>query len=62
MMREAYRLEKTGIERGVKSHNDGGLDKKLCIAFIYMGKRKVLPGLDAFRKEIRGLLESMTLS
>ncbi len=34
----------------------------LCIAFLYMGRRKTFPDLEAFREEIRGLMEGMVLS
>ena len=60
MMREAYRLEKKLIVSGAANQRDGGLDGKLCIAFLYMSRKKALPNLDALREEMRGLLGSMT--
>jgi ribonuclease P protein component len=62
MMKEAYRLEKKNIQSDAESRNDGIINGKLCIAFIYMDRKKILPGLEAFRDEIRGLSGGMTFS
>jgi ribonuclease P protein component len=62
MMKEAYRLEKIIIQSDAESQSGCSINGKLCIAFLYMGRKKTLPSLDAFREEIRGLLWSMTFS
>lgn len=62
MMREAYRLEKTLLTVEAEEKNDGRLSEQLCIAFIYIGRRKTLPALEAFSKEISGLMGRMELS
>jgi ribonuclease P protein component len=62
MMREAYRLEKSLAQRRVESTSEGSAVGMLCIAFLYMGRRKTFPNLEAFRVEIRGLMEGMVLS
>jgi ribonuclease P protein component len=62
MMREAYRLEKPLIHSRVWNQHDWSAGGMLCIAFLYMGRRKTFPGLEAFREEIKGLMESMVLS
>jgi len=62
MMREAYRLEQKSTERGAANRREGGQDGKICIAFLYMGRKKTVPGLDAFREEMRGLLAGMIIS
>ena len=62
MMREAYRLEKSSIERRVEVQHEGIAPEQLCIAFLYIGRKKTFPNLDAFREEISKLLHNMTLS
>ena len=62
MMREAYRLEKPLLQIRAESEYEGSVSKMLCIAFLYMGRRKTFPNLDAFREEIRGLMAGMILS
>ncbi len=62
MMREAYRLEKSLIQSRAENPREGSVSGMLCIAFLYMGRRKTFPNLEAFRAEIRGLMESMILS
>jgi ribonuclease P protein component len=62
MMREAYRLEKSLMPGKAEYLREGSGGGMLCIAFIYMGRRKTFPDLDAFREEIRVLMESMVLS
>ncbi|MCX6179871.1 MAG: ribonuclease P protein component [Chlorobiales bacterium] len=61
MMREAYRLEKSCVERSVEFPDKRREQKLLCIAFLYMGRRQTFPDLDAFREEIRRLLQHITL-
>lgn len=62
MMREAYRIEKLSIKRGEEDEQDGAEAKKLCIVFLYTGRKKSLPDLQAFREEISRLMQSMRLS
>ena len=62
MMREAYRLEKSLVKSREVNQHEGGTEIVLCIAFLYMGKRKTFPSLDAFREEIKGLLQGMILT
>lgn len=62
MMREAYRHEKSVLKSREVGQHEGSADGMLCIAFLYMGRRKTSPGLEAFREEIRGLLQGMILS
>lgn len=62
MMREAYRLEKSLIPGRAENLCEGSAGGMLCIAFLYMGRRKTFPNLEAFREEIRVLMESMILS
>lgn len=62
MMREAYRLEKPLVESRAESEHEGSASEMLCIAFLYMGRRKTFPDLEAFREEIRGLMAGMILS
>jgi ribonuclease P protein component len=62
MMREAYRLEKSLIPGRAESQHEECGEGMLCIAFLYMGRRKTFPNLEEFREEIRGLLERMVLS
>ncbi len=62
MMREAYRLEKHAVAMDLNRLHHDGLNERICIAFLYMGRRKTLPGLLAFREEIRGLIASMVFS
>jgi ribonuclease P protein component len=62
MMREAYRLEKPLLQCEAESRHEGSASGMLCIAFLYMGRRKTFPGLEAFREEIRGLMEGLVLS
>jgi ribonuclease P protein component len=61
MMREAYRLEKSLVKNNVESQNEGNKSGTLCIAFLYMGRRKTFPDFEAFREEIRGLIEGIVL-
>jgi ribonuclease P protein component len=61
MMREAYRLEKSLLQ----SKKDPSCDDRnemLCIVFLYMGRKKTFPDLEAFREEIRVLMGNMILS
>jgi ribonuclease P protein component len=62
MMREAYRLEKSQEQSRAVHQHEGSAEAVLCIAFLYMGRRKTFPNLDAFREEIKGLLQGMELS
>ena len=62
MMREAYRLEKSLATSRTEYLREGSVGGMLCIAFLYMGRRKTFPNLEAFRVEIRGLMEGMVLS
>jgi len=62
MMREAYRLEKSCLECRVEFPHDGIVHGLLCIAFIYTGRKQTFPNLDAFRVEVRKLLQNMSLS
>ncbi len=62
MMREAYRLERPFLQRRAESEHEGSSREMLCIAFLYMGRRKTFPNLDAFREEIRRLMAGMILS
>jgi ribonuclease P protein component len=62
MMREAYRLEKSLLLSRAESRQEESASGMLCIAFLYMGRRKTFPGLEAFREEIRGLMAGMALS
>jgi len=59
MMREAYRLERSSLACDARYDKDGETGRKLCIAFIYMSRRKNFPGLGAFRDEIRELMASL---
>ena len=59
LMREAYRLEKLTVTRG---EQDGAELKRLCIVFLYTGRKKTIPDLPAFREEISRLMQSMRLS
>ena len=59
MMREAYRLEKPLIQSRADNQHEGCASEMLCIAFLYIGRRKTFPDLETFREEIRGLLEGM---
>jgi ribonuclease P protein component len=59
MMREAYRLEKPLIQSRADNQHEGSASEMLCIAFLYIGRRKTFPDLETFRVEIRGLLASM---
>jgi ribonuclease P protein component len=62
MMKEAYRIEKSLIPWIGKNPHDDGQDEVLCIAFLYSGSRKTFPDLEAFREEIRRLMQSIKLS
>ena len=62
MMKEAYRLEKSLLQNKAEYTHHSGSSAIFCIAFLYMGKKKTFPDLDAFRKEIRVLMENMILS
>ncbi len=62
MMREAYRLEKSDVELSMGVQHEGSAPEQLCIAFLYTGRKKTFPNLDAFREEISRLLHNMTLS
>ena len=62
MMREAYRLERSSDERRVDFPHKSGAHEQLCIAFLYMGRKKTFPDLEAFREEIRVLMGNMILS
>jgi len=62
MMREAYRLEKSLLQNMAEYRYHGSSCAMLCIAFLYIGRTKFFPDLDAFREEIRVLMERMILS
>jgi len=62
LMREAYRLEKSCMDRSVEFPDEGRAQKLLCIAFLYTGRRQNFPDLDAFREEVRRLLQHITLA
>ncbi len=62
MMREAYRIEKSSVELRMGVHHEGRASEQLCIAFLYTGRKKTFPNLDAFREEISRLLHNMTFS
>ena len=62
MMREAYRLEKSIEVPGAGVQHEGSAPGQLCIAFLYTGRKKTFPNLDAFREEISRLLHNMSLS
>ncbi len=62
MMREAYRLEKSLIQSKEDYSRDGRAGEMLCIVFLYMGRKKTLPDLETFRKEIRVLIGNIILS
>ena len=62
MMREAYRLEKSLAPIRAENLREGSSSGMLCIAFLYTGRRKTFPNLEAFRVEIRGLMEGVVLS
>lgn len=51
LMREAYRLEKP-FPRSLS----GFPAIPFSIAFVYTGKKKAIPGLEAFRSEMRSLM------
>jgi|WetSurMetagenome_2_1015567.scaffolds.fasta_scaffold449517_1 ribonuclease P protein component len=52
LMREAYRLEKPFVR------NSAGTEPRpYSIAFLYTGKKDAVPGLDAFRNELRKLMK-----
>lgn len=58
LMKEAYRHEKAlAIECAGKYAGNG--ERILCIAFMYVGRKKNSPSLENFRKEIRALLEGI---
>ncbi len=62
MMKEAYRLEKSLLQNKAEYPHHSGSCVMLCIAFLYMGRKKTFPDLEAFREEIRVLMENMILS
>ena len=62
MMKEAYRLEKSLLKNNAEYPQHGSSCEMLCVAFLYTGRKKSLPDLDAFREEIRVLMENMILS
>ncbi|EAT58333.1 ribonuclease P protein component, putative [Chlorobium ferrooxidans DSM 13031] len=62
MMREAYRIEKSSVIRSGRDEQDGAEAKRLCIVFLFTGRKKTLPDLQTFREEIRRLMLSMRLS
>ncbi len=62
MMREAYRHEKSLLKSREVSQHEGSAGGMLCIAFLYIGRKKTFPSLEAFREEIRRLLQGMILS
>ena len=61
MMREAYRLEKSSVELKAGVQREGSAPEQLCIAFLYTGRKKTFPNLDAFREEISKLLHNITI-
>ncbi|WP_268896848.1 ribonuclease P protein component [Candidatus Chlorobium masyuteum] len=62
MMREAYRIERSSVIRSSSDEQDGAEAKRLCIVFLFTGRKKTLPELQAFREEIRRLMQGMRLS
>jgi ribonuclease P protein component len=62
MMREAYRIEKSLVPGIGKNPHDDCQGEALCIAFLYSGSRKAFPDLEAFRDEIRKLMQSIKLT
>ena len=62
MMREAYRLEKLSPESGPDIIQGSCSGLLPGIAILYIGKKNILPHLDIFREEIRGLMKSMRRS
>ncbi|NTU96692.1 MAG: ribonuclease P protein component [Chlorobiaceae bacterium] len=51
VMREAYRLEKPF------GRNTAGVASRPCsIAFLFTGRKKAIPGVEAFRSEMRALM------
>ncbi|MEI6692105.1 MAG: ribonuclease P protein component [Chlorobium sp.] len=60
MMKEAYRLEKTSEEHKVFFSHEESTARLLCIAFLYTGRRKTIPGLEDFRPEVKRLLQHIT--
>jgi ribonuclease P protein component len=62
MMREAYRIEKSLVSRIGSCSQDDCKEELLCIAFLYTGRKKTFPDLEAFRAEMRRLMQSMILS
>ena len=61
MMREAYRLEKSPVAATLVTMPDALANERLCIVFLYTGKKQNFPDLEAFRVEIRRLLQSVKL-
>jgi ribonuclease P protein component len=57
LMREAYRLEKPFRSIFLMPHVEMA-SGPFRIAFIYTGRRKAIPGLDAFRSEMRTLMKN----
>ena len=62
MMREAYRLDKSVVQKLAASRCNETTPEKLCIALLYMGRRKVIPSLAEFRKEISEVMGKIPLS
>ncbi len=58
LMKESYRHEKSVAAECAKKYAGSG-NVILCIAFMYVGRKKTLPSSDRVRKEVRGLLEGI---
>ncbi|PWW81288.1 ribonuclease P [Prosthecochloris marina] len=58
LMKEAYRHEKALATECAGKYAGNG-DRILCVAFMYIGRKKNSPSLGSFRKEIRALLEGI---
>jgi len=62
LMREAYRLEKLSVMQSGASELEGAEAKRPCIVFLYTRRNKTLPELQAFRDEMRRLMQGMRLT
>ncbi|NTW82198.1 MAG: ribonuclease P protein component [Chlorobiaceae bacterium] len=62
MMREAYRLEKPYTGNSAETAESGSAICPMDMAFLYKGRKKSIPDLDAFRSEIRRLMQRLSTS
>jgi ribonuclease P protein component len=62
MLREAYRFEKLLLPERENNPDVDCKERLLCIAFLYTGRKKNIPGHEAFRSEMRKLIQSLRLS